>query len=123
VKIRLLQFQGCPNSAPTLRLLEEVLEAEGVRDEVEVVEVADAEAAARERFLGSPSVQIDGHDIEVGRRDDPPAFGCRVYGTGEGASGVPPEEMIRRAVRAARRSASSGPRRHRPDQAAARPGG
>lgn len=100
--VRLLSFEGCPSAAPADELLRRVLREEGAPEaEIEKVEVPDAETARRYRFLGSPSVQIDGLDIEESRRADPPAFGCRIYRTEDGESGVPPEEMIRAAVRRA----------------------
>ena len=57
------------------------------------------EDAERERFLGSPSVRIDGRDIEpgTGQRTD---YGlkCRLYRTEDGMRGQPPEEWVLAAL-------------------------
>jgi hypothetical protein len=66
---------------------------------VRLVRVADADAVERLRFLGSPTVRVDGVDVEpgaVGRRDF--VFSCRVYPTGAGLSGRPDEGRIRIAL-------------------------
>ena len=102
MKIRFLYFQGCPDSEPALGLLKTVLSEEGVTDRVEKVEVTDFERAEREHFLGSPSIQIDGLDIEPSRGGDAPCFGCRAYRTERDSSGVPTVSMIRSAIRSAK---------------------
>jgi arsenate reductase len=105
VRIRLLQFEGCPNSAAARELLDRILAEEGVSQPVEVIEVVevpDQPTAEKERFLGSPSIQIDGLDIDPARRADQASFACRMYVTAEGPSGVPAAEMIRAALRRAR---------------------
>ncbi len=95
--IEVLYFEGCPNLEPTVSLANEVLgelrrEAELV--EVEVPTAADAE---RLRFLGSPTVRVDGKDIEPGAetRTDY-ALSCRMYAD----RGVPPKELLVAALRA-----------------------
>lgn len=96
--IRLLVFEECPNSAATLDVLKEVLETEGVDDPVKVIEVPNLESARREGSLGSPTIQIDGLDIETRRRGELPTHGCRIYQTESGSGGVPSKEMIRQAI-------------------------
>ena len=97
MKIDFLYFRDCPNSAPALRRLFEVLSSENIVAEVNEVCIDDAAGARRYRFLGSPSIRIDGDDI------DPAVRECRAYGfmcrTYPGGAGVPPVEMIARAVR------------------------
>lgn len=102
MRIKLLQVRDCPTSPIAIKLLRKILDEEGISDPIEVVEVPDPEAARRERFLGSPTIQIDGFDIEKERRGNPTSYGCRIYQTEKGASGVPSEEMIRDALRQAR---------------------
>ena len=62
--IELLYFEGCPNHETLLPHLREMLAREGIDTEVELRRVEDLEAAERERFLGSPTLRIDG--ITVG---------------------------------------------------------
>jgi len=44
---------------------------------------------------------VNGLDIEVARRADAPCHSCRMYATASGPTGVPPEPMIREAIRRA----------------------
>lgn len=100
MKVELLYFDGCPSYQKLLPSLESALQREGLADDLELRKVETAEAAAQERFLGSPTVRVDGEDIEPGAtaRED---FGlkCRLYRTGEGTSGIPPEQWIADAIR------------------------
>lgn len=70
---------------------------------LQVLEVTNHEEAERYHFLGSPTIQVDGADIEVVRRNDSPVLGCRVYHSGQGIAGVPPKEMIVGAIHGASR--------------------
>ncbi len=95
MNIRVLAFEGCPNDQPTISLIEEILRENGIRASVERVEVT-TETAGRLRFLGSPTVQVDGVDIDPSARDQT-SFGmsCRTY---PGGGGVPPRMMMEEAI-------------------------
>ena len=89
--IEVLYFDGCPNHEPTLALATEVLGQLGLSAEIREVEVRTPEDAERLRFLGSPTVRVDGKDIEPGaetRHDY--ALSCRIYGD----SGLPPRDLL-----------------------------
>ena len=75
---------------------------EAAADMVEL-EVKDAVTAETVGFLGSPSIRIDGEDVEHTARTAG-GFGlmCRTYIDGDRRVGVPPWELIRAAVRKAR---------------------
>ena len=103
MKIRFLYFDGCPNVTPTIHLLRQILAEEKVDSEIEMVEINDYEMAKREHFPGSPTIQIDGKDIEDRKESSPATFGCRVYKTKDGLSGIPPEELIRNAIKSAKK--------------------
>ncbi|MGD9734118.1 MAG: hypothetical protein AB7V58_00695 [Solirubrobacterales bacterium] len=81
--------------------------AEGIEAEVELRRVETAKEAERERFLGSPTVRVDGADVEPGAaaRED---FGleCRLYRTAAGLERVPPAERIKAALRQVRAAAN-----------------
>ena len=94
VKIRLLAFEGCPGAPVAHERIRKVLAETGIEGEIQVVRVESAEEAARTGFLGSPTVQVDGMDIQVERRGEPSLFGCRLYPGGN----APPEDMIREAL-------------------------
>ncbi len=98
MKVRFLYFGGCPNAEPTLILLKETLAAEAPDTDLERLEIKSDEEAGRYGFLGSPTIQIDGLDIEKERRKDSPYYGCRIYRTAQGSSGIPPKAMIIEAI-------------------------
>ena len=106
VKIHVLSFEGCPNAIPALDLVHAVARDLGVDADIEHAIVTDEAEAVKYRFLGSPSVQVDGLDIESERREDTPLFGCRIYRSDAGSSGLPSREMIAGALREAANSST-----------------
>lgn len=64
--VEVLTFEGCPHAEPALELVKRVLADSGAGATVRRVDVPDAEAAAAERFLGSPTIRVNGRDIEPG---------------------------------------------------------
>lgn len=99
MKVEVLYFEGCPNHASALEMVERVLRREGIQAKIRSVEVRDAESARTLRFLGSPSVRVNDVDIESGRENDPPFYGCRTYSVSGKTIGVPPEKWLHEAVR------------------------
>ena len=67
--VEVLYFEGCPNFEPTLQLVREVVDTLGLSLEVREVEVPGPEQASALRFIGPPSVRVDGRDIEPGADD------------------------------------------------------
>jgi len=96
VRVELLYFEGCPNHERLLPRLNELVAGADPDAGVELRRVESIEAAERERFLGSPTVRIDGVDVDPGAADRTD-FGlkCRLYRSDEGTSGLPPERWIR----------------------------
>ncbi len=95
MKIQVLYFEGCPNHQPAVDMARSVVAELGVDTVVEEVEVKTQADAERLHFFGSPTIQVDGVDIEpeAHSRTDY-AFSCRMYGT----EGVPPRAMLIGAV-------------------------
>ncbi len=96
MKLQVLYFEGCPNHPPAVELMREVAAELGIDAAVEVVEVKDQAEAERLRFLGSPTLRVDGVDVEPEARTRTDfAFSCRMYG----GKGLPPREMVVAAIR------------------------
>jgi hypothetical protein len=98
-RVEILYFDGCPNHGPARALVERLARDLRVEPEIELVEVADPDAAAELRFLGSPTVRVEGVDVEPGaaeRRDF--AFSCRIYRSEGGVSEQPKESWVRDAL-------------------------
>jgi len=98
-RVEILYFEGCPNHDGARALVARIAAELRVEPKVVLVEVADHDAARDLRFLGSPSIRVNGHDVEPGaqeRRDF--VYSCRVYRTEQGFSGLPSETWIREAM-------------------------
>jgi len=92
-------FAGCPHAGAALALAAEVAARLAPEAVVARVEVDTPAKAAAVGFLGSPSIRVDGRDIED-RVSAEGLLGCRTY---EGGRGVPPAWLVEAAVlRAAR---------------------
>ena len=99
MKIELLYFEGCPNRAPALEMLQEALDSLGRKDEIYKVEVHTEAEAEAVRFVGSPSIRINGFDIEPwARTANNFGLSCRTYVNGSTQSGVPSHELIHQAI-------------------------
>jgi hypothetical protein len=116
--VELLYSDDCPNHKRLLPHLRELLARRGVEPKIKLRRVSSEDEALALRFLGSPTVRLDGRDIEPGaeeRRDY--GLKCRLYRTGHGLTGVPPDEWIHAAICARPRDQ---PRSPRADMASAR---
>ncbi len=95
VKIELLYFGGCPHHQPTRELIDTILSELDLDAEVEEVDVRDQQEAERLRFLGSPSIRVDGADIEPGANSRTGyALSCRMYGS----AGMPSRQLLEAAL-------------------------
>lgn len=102
MKIEVLYVAECPSHTAAVRLIKGVLAAEGVATKVHEVLVRDEGMASELRFLGSPTIRINGRDVaEEAEEVQTFALSCRLY-PGSEQVGLPPAEMIHRAVIEAR---------------------
>jgi hypothetical protein len=101
-RVELLFWAGCPSHPRALEDLRAALaEAGADPDAVEVRAGRTDGDAERERFVGSPTIRIDGTDVQP-PVDEPTALTCRVYRTRDGRfSPVPDPDDLRDAVRRA----------------------
>jgi len=102
VKIDVLYVADCPTHPAAVKLIKQVLAAEGVEAEIHEVLVRDDGMANELGFCGSPTIRIDGRDV-AGESQDARSFAlsCRLY-PGSKQIGLPPVEMVHRAVLKAR---------------------
>lgn len=96
MKIEVLYVPNCPNHALALERLREILSAASFQKHVNEVLVSDAAMAQSLRFPGSPTIRINGHDVEP-QSERSASFGlmCRLYSDG---SGVPSQQNMRAAI-------------------------
>jgi hypothetical protein len=99
VRVSFLYYEECPSHDLALERLREVMAEEGISREVEVIKVETEDQARELRFVGSPTIRVDGQDI------DPPIdsryiLTCRAYRLEDGRiSPLPSKDMIRHALR------------------------
>lgn len=97
--IEVLTFPGCPSHDGAIALAERVREQLGSTAEVRAIDIADQRAAEQARFLGSPTIRVDGHDIEPGaEHQDTYVMACRLYRVGRSLGGLPDEDWLRQAL-------------------------
>ena len=99
-RVELLYFDGCPNHEALVPRLRALLDRADGTAVLELRRVESEEEARRARFLGSPTVRVDGRDVEPDAvaRDD---YGlkCRLYRGTDGRSvGLPPDELVLAAL-------------------------
>ena len=102
MKVEVLYVAECPSHPAAVKLVKDVLTAEGITTEVYDVLVRDEQMAGKLRFLGSPTIRVDGRDVGGESKTAKNfALSCRLY-PGSKQTGLPPAEMVHRAVLEAR---------------------
>jgi hypothetical protein len=96
MKIQILYFEGCPNHLPTVALVHQVVAKLGKEIQIEEVEVTSPDDAVSKRFLGSPTVLVNGVDIDpCARQRTDYGFSCRIY---DGMYGLPSGDLLMAAL-------------------------
>ncbi len=95
VTIEVLYFDGCPHRGALVARLRELMSELGVDAAVKLTRVASVKSAEQRRFLGSPTLRIDGQDVEPAARSRTD-FGlhCRLYASATGLRGTIPDELL-----------------------------
>ena len=101
--VELLWWRGCPSTEVMAGQIEAALGDLGLAGvAVELREVADEAEAERERFVGSPTVRVDGHELFPPEHGEPASLTCRVYRLRDGRfSPTPDPADLRDALRSA----------------------
>ncbi len=69
IEIRILSTEGCANTPPTISRIKETAKELAVPIHIENVLITTEEEASRNRFFGSPTVQINGVDLDPEKRE------------------------------------------------------
>lgn len=102
MKVEILYVADCPSHPAALTLVRDVLAAQGITAEITEVLVSDEQAARKLKFTGSPTIRINGQDVAQPSESGVFALSCRLY-PGSLRIGLPPVELVRRAVSEARK--------------------
>ncbi|HJS94787.1 MAG TPA: hypothetical protein VJ741_11010 [Solirubrobacteraceae bacterium] len=107
MNIELLWWEGCPSTESALAAVRGALSELGLSDvEVRMREVATDADARDARFVGSPTILIDGADLVPAADEEQIGLSCRVYRHRDGrVSPIPDPDDLREALaRAAQRA-------------------
>jgi hypothetical protein len=98
--IQLLWWRGCPSWERVLTMLREEMKAHGLGEErLEVIEIEDEAAAEGLGFPGSPTILVDGNDIQPPDPRQVIGLTCRVYRHRDGrVSPLPDPDDLRDAL-------------------------
>jgi hypothetical protein len=98
-QVEVLITPDCPHPDAANAQARRVCEQHGSPAEIRVVQVPQKAAAERARFLGSPSIRVNGRDIEPGaERNVELVHGCRLYQGAHSLHGLPEEDWLRQAL-------------------------
>lgn len=92
--IEVLFVPGCPNHEPAIEGLREVLRSKAIDEPIQEIAVTDEEMARSLKFPGSPTVRINGRDVES-TTEQSYGLACRLY---PGGTSVPALGVIQRAI-------------------------
>ena len=101
MNVSLLYLDGCTNWEQTLADVREVLAEYRVDADVELIRVSSQQQAEEMEFLGSPTVRVEGMDVEPDILESGFNLECRVYWVEDDPVGRPPKEWIAAAVEVA----------------------
>lgn len=99
-RVELIWFSDCANHADARRMLGEVIDEVAPGSPILDLDASDADVAARLQLPGSPTIRVDGRDVDPGHVD-PGDYTprCRLYRTPTGLRGLPERGWIEAALR------------------------
>jgi hypothetical protein len=100
LKIDFLFWKECPSHPVAWERLNQALARMGLQAEIRRIEVKTDEEAVAFCFPGSPTIRINGKDIDPeGACTQPISLSCRIYHDAGGrVIPVPPKELIEQAL-------------------------
>ncbi|NJN67274.1 MAG: hypothetical protein HC884_11455 [Chloroflexaceae bacterium] len=101
IPITLLYDESCPSYKLALEDIHQAIAEEGVRAEITTIRVTTEEQSRWLHFAGSPTILVQGQDIDTPLPGAPRGRTCRAYRLEDGRiAPLPSRETIRRALRA-----------------------
>jgi hypothetical protein len=99
-RVELLWWEGCPSSEEAHELVRRVMAEAGLDPSaLQSVEIDTDDDAERASFVGSPTVRVDGRDIQPPDEGEPIGLTCRVYRLRDGRiSPLPDPDDIKEAL-------------------------
>ena len=91
-------FDDCPNWQAVLEEIKGLLAAKGGEGKIELIRVASTQEAEHLQFPGSPTVRINGEDVDHEVPSSSSEMACRVYEVDGKLTGRPSMEWIDAAL-------------------------
>ncbi|MBI3537627.1 MAG: DUF2703 domain-containing protein [Chloroflexi bacterium] len=101
MKIEILWIRDCPNYKQFAEITREIARAQNIAAEIDLIEVRDHADARAQKFLGSPTIRINGVDPFALESQNNFAWQCRLYLTPQCLRGMPTKEMLEKVLRQA----------------------
>lgn len=99
MKVELFFWEECPSYPEAIDLLRQVLDDRGIDAPIEAREVRTHEEALELGFPGSPTIRIDGRDVDPAGATARPGLTCRIYRLPDGrVSPVPSRQQLEEAL-------------------------
>lgn len=100
MKVEFLYFKSCPSHKEALENLRAALRESHTEADLVLIRVDSLEKAEKVGFQGSPSIRINGKDLE--ERNEGPNFSCRLYRINGKPTSVPSKAYIMEKLAAAK---------------------
>jgi hypothetical protein len=99
MRIEFFYWEGCASHPEALESLRQLLDERGIEAEIELREIHTDEDAEAVGFPGSPTIRIDGRDVDQAGAFGPASLSCRIYHLPDGrVSPVPSREQLEEAL-------------------------
>jgi hypothetical protein len=93
-RIELLCWEGCPSHPAALRMVQDALKQLALLDvSVTARYIETHEEAVAERFVGSPTIRVDGIDIVPPPESEQYGLTCRLYRLRDGRYSPTPDPL------------------------------
>ena len=101
--VEFLWWEGCPSWERALADLRAVMAESDLDPEaIELKRIESDSDVQRESFFGSPTIRVDGQDVQSPAEGEPMGLACRVYRRPDGSvSPLPDPDDVRTALRRA----------------------
>jgi hypothetical protein len=96
-KVEFLYFKSCPGHKEALANLKAALQESKVNADIVLINVTTEAQAAKVGFQGSPSIRINGKDLDG--RNEGHSYACRIYEIGGKITKTPSKEFIQGKLR------------------------
>lgn len=91
-------MSGCPGTEVTVARIREATQALGLEINLRFVIVDDEDQAQALAFRGSPTVRVEGKDVDRNADERPIGVSCRLYTTDGTTEQAPPLAWIQAAL-------------------------